>query len=597
MSGDSEIQCLGDSAIRCLGDSAIRRFGDSAIRRFGGSQPPPNNLRRNHGSFDLGLLSLIPAPASASPWPVRGQAQFTSSPGCWPRSGFPSAQPPCVRRPELPLQDGPSKAPEDRQRCIDNLGVFMSAVLRGVSEYTGLHAVAIFGGPMPVFGGELRTVTVSHGRNHDVGGGCQFPNWSKARFARDILDFMKEYLHTAFTPAECAEAALPQEDDSEKTLARAKYTISQESAHSDDSDEDSDLDASDTSSHDSDVDSDMEEDVRAGKANTHNRKRGDKAKESKKKTGGKDKGKRKLDEGNRRGGEERTRKRARRDLERGSGDSEPDAEAVGSTPSGGQKKTSRAHAKPDARKTRQSARGLEKRSMLSDDLTGENVEMSEVRTEQAESQHGPLAPRGVAGTSSTLPPNVLLNSRQPSPDNPDEDPIPLCPEDAAPWFKALYAEVTYKNLGRLFNALLRVFVDLERNFQWQKGAGKSLGSKNRPSQIASWVSVGRGTRGGPMGKGAGPCIGSVADFEKEWWLWWGTLQPKWRERIGANLRFPGQNGALNLVATLYWWGMKLSTCSKRDQRESWVDAVTDVTWMLQGLLAAESPTQNAELAG
>lgn len=68
MSGDSEIQCLGNSAIRCLGDSAIRRFGDSAIRRFGGSQPPPNNLRRNHGSFDLGPLSLIPAPASASPW-------------------------------------------------------------------------------------------------------------------------------------------------------------------------------------------------------------------------------------------------------------------------------------------------------------------------------------------------------------------------------------------------------------------------------------------------------------------------------------------------------------------------------------------------
>ncbi|KAJ7199857.1 hypothetical protein GGX14DRAFT_572568 [Mycena pura] len=80
MSGDSKIQCLGDSAIRRFGDSAIRRFGDSAIRRFGGSQPPPNNLRRNHGSFDLGPLSLIPAPASASPW-------FTSSPGCWPRSG------------------------------------------------------------------------------------------------------------------------------------------------------------------------------------------------------------------------------------------------------------------------------------------------------------------------------------------------------------------------------------------------------------------------------------------------------------------------------------------------------------------------------
>ena len=50
------------------GDSEIRRFGDSEIRWFSGSQPPPNNLRRNHGGLDLGPLSLIPAPASASPW-------------------------------------------------------------------------------------------------------------------------------------------------------------------------------------------------------------------------------------------------------------------------------------------------------------------------------------------------------------------------------------------------------------------------------------------------------------------------------------------------------------------------------------------------
>lgn len=34
----------------------------------------------------------------------------------------------------------------------------MSSVLRGVYEHTGLHSVVVFGGPMPQFGGELRTL-------------------------------------------------------------------------------------------------------------------------------------------------------------------------------------------------------------------------------------------------------------------------------------------------------------------------------------------------------------------------------------------------------------------------------------------------------
>ncbi|KAJ7119389.1 hypothetical protein C8R46DRAFT_1238661 [Mycena filopes] len=64
------------------------------------------------------------------------------------------------------MKQGPSKTPEARQKCIDNLGQFMATVLRGVTEYTGLHGVAIFGGPMPVHGGELRTLHCAWGRNH-----------------------------------------------------------------------------------------------------------------------------------------------------------------------------------------------------------------------------------------------------------------------------------------------------------------------------------------------------------------------------------------------------------------------------------------------
>ncbi|KAJ7750928.1 hypothetical protein DFH07DRAFT_542124 [Mycena maculata] len=95
------------------------------------------------------------------------------------------------------MKKGPSKAPEDRQKCINNLGVFMSAVLQGVCAHTGLHSFAVFGGPIPQFGGELRTMHVSSGRNRDPSP-SPFPNWSKERFNKDVLEFMKEYLHTAF---------------------------------------------------------------------------------------------------------------------------------------------------------------------------------------------------------------------------------------------------------------------------------------------------------------------------------------------------------------------------------------------------------------
>ncbi|KAJ7709325.1 hypothetical protein B0H16DRAFT_1480951 [Mycena metata] len=121
------------------------------------------------------------------------------------------------------MKAGPSKSPEARQQCIDNLGVFMTTIMRGVSEYTGLHGFAVFGGPIPAYGGELRTVQFScaWGRNHGTPA-TNFPQWSRPRFGRDVLDFVREYLRTAF---KCAEAALPTDDDS---LAGAKYTIGDE---------------------------------------------------------------------------------------------------------------------------------------------------------------------------------------------------------------------------------------------------------------------------------------------------------------------------------------------------------------------------------
>ncbi|KAJ6455657.1 hypothetical protein C8R47DRAFT_1082673, partial [Mycena vitilis] len=180
------------------------------------------------------------------------------------------------------MKGPPSRAPADRQRCIDNLGGFMSAILRGVSEYTGLHGVVIFGGPIPQFGGEIRTVTYvalvvqlpilsnkffsgSHMGEIRGPNPCHFAHWAKARFNRDVLEFMKEFLRTAFTPAMCAEAALPDED----LLGKAQYTMPNDAVHNAadaidlDGLADSDSDDSDSDSEsDSDVETELEEDVR-----------------------------------------------------------------------------------------------------------------------------------------------------------------------------------------------------------------------------------------------------------------------------------------------------------------------------------------------
>ncbi|KAJ7847061.1 hypothetical protein B0H13DRAFT_1451866, partial [Mycena leptocephala] len=122
----------------------------------------------------------------------------------------------------------------------------------------------------------------------------------------------------------------------------------------------------------------------------------------------------------------------------------------------------------------------------------------------------------------------------------------------------------------------------------------------RPGALDKWVKGGR-TRG-EMGNGVGPNIGSVAVFGAAWRQWWAKVQPRWRAAdIGrperflresyptataenwAVIRYPGPNGALSFVATLYWWGMAVKDCGEQEDRESWAEAVRDVKWMLNGL--------------
>ncbi|KAJ6501527.1 hypothetical protein C8R47DRAFT_970067 [Mycena vitilis] len=188
---------------------------------------------------------------------------------------------------------------------------------------------------------------------------------------------------------------------------------------------------------------------------------------------------------------------------------------------------------------------------------------------------------------------------------------PLSPADKNTWLGEVYGEVSAENLGGEYNAVLGVWAGLERAYGYERKTGKppawNAKGANRPSAIDKWVGVGRGRGGkGTLGNGAGPPIDDVKAFDAGWWRWWAGFQPGWRvknsqrgesflrekypeptETNWGPMRFPGPNGALNFVATLYWWGRALTAKGTLGESESWAEAVEEVKWMLTVLLAFE----------
>ncbi|KAJ7222629.1 hypothetical protein GGX14DRAFT_353118 [Mycena pura] len=175
------------------------------------------------------------------------------------------------------------------------------------------------------------------------------------------------------------------------------------------------------------------------------------------------------------------------------------------------------------------------------------------------------------------------------------------------WFSEVYPEVSMHNLGENYNTLLAVWGKLERAYGYKKSAGIAnwnVKAANRPLALQNWVKAGRGRKS--SGNGAGPSIGDLAAFEAAWWQWWAGVQPDWRVKDAGRLqrflrttypaptaeawaamRHPGPNGALSFMATLYWWGKEVANNGGREERKSWTEAVCDVKWMLNGLLATE----------
>ncbi|KAJ7125574.1 hypothetical protein C8R43DRAFT_843012, partial [Mycena crocata] len=106
-----------------------------------------------------------------------------------------------------------------------------------------------------------------------------------------------------------------------------------------------------------------------------------------------------------------------------------------------------------------------------------------------------------------------------------------------------------------------------------------LPTMNRPAQIGSWVKHARAHK--PSGI-------KLPEFSDEWVAWWRAINPAWRIRNGELvregtgswecLRYPGQNGFLNIVVGLKWWREELE-----EEQSAWIEAVADVTWVIKAM--------------
>ncbi|TRM57691.1 hypothetical protein BD626DRAFT_411547, partial [Schizophyllum amplum] len=132
-------------------------------------------------------------------------------------------------------------------------------------------------------------------------------------------------------------------------------------------------------------------------------------------------------------------------------------------------------------------------------------------------------------------------------------------------------------------------LELKHGFAANKGA-TSKGSAPRPELLEKWIRSGRAPRVKKL-----PVVSDAKEFEAEVWLWWTAMQPEWRKidadgrpsedrDIGEGdwglLSIYGQNGMLNAVAVLCWWGLALPPT----QSQSWHRFLADVRWVCEELM-------------
>ncbi|KAJ7836512.1 hypothetical protein B0H13DRAFT_2368683 [Mycena leptocephala] len=130
---------------------------------------------------------------------------------------------------------------------------------------------------------------------------------------------------------------------------------------------------------------------------------------------------------------------------------------------------------------------------------------------------------------------------------------------------------------------MRVLSHVENKFGFDENPQTGVGGEDRPAEVFRWIKSGRGIRQkGPYDAGitnlrdeveiTSGKAGGGHSVDCDWDLFW----------------FPGQNGCISIVASLYFWGSSRSALGgeggwEDENREEWERAVADVVWILEGL--------------
>ncbi|KAJ7811535.1 hypothetical protein B0H14DRAFT_2378293 [Mycena olivaceomarginata] len=162
-----------------------------------------------------------------------------------------------------------------------------------------------------------------------------------------------------------------------------------------------------------------------------------------------------------------------------------------------------------------------------------------------------------------------------------------CPPDVPTWFVDTCQEMLQTELGCHFNALLAAWTRIEDASRFEQGL-TNLPHKGRPRQVGNWVNSSHGK------KLYDALIPDIGQYALTWQKWWDSLQPTWRKRgkdgmstaEGGREWGPwyqwGVNGTLNIVVSLYFWGVAIVGNPDSDLKV-WEAGVADVTWMLEGM--------------
>lgn len=167
--------------------------------------------------------------------------------------------------------------------------------------------------------------------------------------------------------------------------------------------------------------------------------------------------------------------------------------------------------------------------------------------------------------------------------------IHTLPSVCASWFEDAFKTMAKNKLGPEWDNILQLLLRFEsRSGSIPKLGPAKFGTAGRPAQVAWWIK--RARKPDPEVEDE-----DAVDFGEDWWNWWKGMQPAWRGiqdvvgpitsrfRKGSGdweaLNNTGPNGFLSIVAALGWWGS-----TRKD--DSWVEALSDVRWVLNSLLHA-----------